>query len=428
MLDNLIKEELSAHFGNLSDNRVGQNKSYTIKEIVSAAFSVFFLQSHSFLEHQERLKKKNGKHNGLSLFGFDAIPSDNQIRNVGDGIKSNEFEPLYKTLHDKINLERDGFNFMGGILVPLDGTEFFSSQKISCKCCLKRDKDGKTRYVHQMLCPAVVHPQKKMVFPLAPEFITNKDGNTKQDCEINAAKRWVDKNAPYLQKQNAILLGDDLYSHGPFCNKLFDAGLNFVFVCKDESHTYLKEWMTAFDKEDWRYKTCTEKMGNAKQIFQYRFANSVPLSSCPDTAPEVGYVEMTVTNRHNKVIYKNSFITSFTLTEDNVHDIATAGRSRWNIENGVFNILKNHGYHLEHNFGHGEENLSNTLACLNLIAFLVHSLAQLFDAGYQLLQQRITARYRFFQNIAALLIFITFKSWNALFTYMNLALEEVQSN
>jgi len=53
------------------------------------------------------------------------------------------------------------------------------------------------------------------------------------------------------------------------------------------------------------------------------------------------------------------------------------GRSRWKIENETFNTLKNQGYHFEHNYGHGHQNLSVVLAMLMMLAFLVDQTQQL---------------------------------------------------
>ena len=47
--------------------------------------------------------------------------------------------------------------------------------------------------------------------------------------------------------------------------------------------------------------------------------------------------------------------TDITITEDNIIELVKGGRARWKIENEAFNTLKNQGYHLEHNFGHGEK-------------------------------------------------------------------------
>ena len=53
-----------------------------------------------------------------------------------------------------------------------------------------------------------------------------------------------------------------------------------------------------------------------------------------------------------------------------------AGRARWKIENETFNTLKNQGYCFEHNFGHGEKNLSTVFAFLMMLAFLIDQIQQ----------------------------------------------------
>lgn len=45
--------------------------------------------------------------------------------------------------------------------------------------------------------------------------------------------------------------------------------------------------------------------------------------------------------------------------------------------------LKNQGYHLEHNFGHGQQNLAMIFFVLNLLAFYVHQILELTDPLYQ---------------------------------------------
>ena len=71
------------------------------------------------------------------------------------------------------------------------------------------------------------------------------------------------------------------------------------------------------------------------------------------------------------------------LTPDNVDVIMRGGRARWKIENETFNTLKNQGYHLEHNYGHGEQNLSVVFAMLMMLAFLVDQTQQLCCPVFQ---------------------------------------------
>ena len=98
----------------------------------------------------------------------------------------------------------------------------------------------------------------------------------------------------------------------------------------------------------------------------------------------VNWCEVTITSKHRKTPYHNAWITDWTITEENVASIATTGRCRWKIENENNNTLKTKGYHLEHNFGHGEDNLASVLVTLNILAFLLHSVLELEDHDYQI--------------------------------------------
>ncbi|MFM6875407.1 MAG: ISNCY family transposase, partial [Microcystis panniformis] len=93
-----------------------------------------------------------------------------------------------------------------------------------------------------------------------------------------------------------------------------------------------------------------------------------------DSSLEVNWCEVTVINeKTQKTIYQNNWITNHKITENNVEEIVKAGRSRWKVENEGNNVLKNHGYNLEHNFGHGQNHLCEFLLSLNLLAFLFHT-------------------------------------------------------
>jgi hypothetical protein len=76
-----------------------------------------------------------------------------------------------------------------------------------------------------------------------------------------------------------------------------------------------------------------------------------------------------IRNAAGEVTYRNSFITDLQVGRETVAERAARGRARWKIENEAFNVLKTKGYNLEHNFGHGKQNLSTVLVMLNLLAF-----------------------------------------------------------
>ena len=234
------------------ERKPGNNRKYEVEDAVMAAFSVFFTQSPSFLDHQRLMKSNKGKDNAESLFSIEKIPGDNQIRNLLDPVPasnvSRTFQKVYQWLKEKGVLKK--FLYLDGeILVALDGTEYFSSKKIHCPHCNCRNhRNGTTTYFHGCVTPMVVSPKQKQVINLEPEFIKKQDGNQKQDCENAAVKRWLNKNHKNKYGYPVTLLGDDLYSHEPICELAVKQGYSFIFVCLETSHKTLYEWLEFLEK------------------------------------------------------------------------------------------------------------------------------------------------------------------------------------
>jgi hypothetical protein len=199
-LKQLIKE-LKQIFEGLPDLRKGKNNRYEMVDAGLGAFSVFFTQCASFLEHQEEMKRSKGRSNAESLFEMVNIPSDNQIRGLLDPVKPKPIAPMYRIIYQR--LEQTGIldqfrSYSNSLLIALDGTEYFSSQKIDCPQCSQRElANGKTNYFHRALTPVIVQAGNENVISLEPEFITPQDGHEKQDCEIAAGKRWINTHGKY---------------------------------------------------------------------------------------------------------------------------------------------------------------------------------------------------------------------------------------
>jgi hypothetical protein len=107
--------------------------------------------------------------------------------------------------------------------------------------------------------------------------------------------------------------------------------------------------------------------------------------------------------------------------------LAEVGRTRWKIENENNNTLKTKGYHLEHNFGHGQQDLANVLTTLNMLAFLLHTVQEIMEPAYQCLRHALGARKTFFDDLRALTRYILFESWDDLFAFMEDGLERVMN-
>jgi len=386
---------------------------------VLSAFSMFHMQSSSFLEFQRKMDEKEGKNNAKSLFDIDRIASDNHIRDMLDYINPSHLRPMYEELLSYLKNAKilDSFKYMDKYLIALDGTQYHSSKTICCKNCLtKEHKDGEISYSHQAITPVIASPNIKKVIPLMPELIKNGDGEGKQDCEINASKRWL-KSSKALNL-DAILLGDDLYAHEPFCKETLKSGYSFIFVAKEDSHKIMYEHINFIEGigEIDKHKTI-EGNANKKESWSYKFVNEVPINGKKD-ALKVNWVEVKViNNKTGKQSYHNAFITDIKITKKNVHEIARAGRTRWKIENENNNTLKTKGYHLEHNFGHGKKYLSGFLFTLNILAFLFHTVLDFLDENYAKAREK-SPRAEFFKAIEVLTKHFCFDSWDTLILFM----------
>ena len=126
----------------------------------------------------------------------------------------------------------------------------------------------------------------------------------------------------------------------------------------------------------------------------------------------VNYLYFETCNREkDKVVYRNSWITDKTITAENVKLLATCARARWKIENENNNVLKNYGYHLEHNFGHGKSNASEVYCVLNLLAFLIHSLMILCDENFIKARSYFGRRDEFHNDLRTFFWAFEFDSW-----------------
>ncbi len=409
------------------DNRTGENIQYSMEDVGLGAFSVFFTQSPSFLSHQKAMEKTRGKSNAQTLFGMEKIPTDNHIRNLLDPVKPEYLNPVFSSAFEALNAagHLEYYRSINNtILIALDGTQYFSSNKIHCpNCNTKRHKNGKITYFHTVVTPVIVAPGNPRVFPLEPSFVTPQDGSEKQDCENAAAKRWIRTYSPRYSVLRVTLLGDDLYCHQPMCKAVLDAGMNFIFVCLPESHETLYKRIAELDSLNLVQTRVIKRFdGNDCEIDTYRFANQVPLRAGND-ALMVNWCELKTTAPDGKVLYHNAFATDHKINSYNVPEVVAAGRTRWKVENENNNTLKTKGYHLTHNFGHGKEHLSSLLCAMIILAFLFHTLLELGDKRYRLVRQSLPRRDTFFDDVRALTRYFYFENWQALMTVMMIGLD-----
>lgn len=415
--------------GSVVDPRKGANKQYALGDVIMGAFSVFYTQYPSFLEQQKQMQTRRGKNNAQTIFGISEIASDNQTRNILDEVPP---ERLFGVFDDCFQLLAtngylDQFRVSSGdLLLALDGTWYCASEKICCASCLtKTNRDKTTTYYHSMLTPVIIAPGKSQALVLPPEMIMPQDGHDKQDCENAAAKRWSKGCGKRYASFQMTVVADDLYSRQPVMKELCAAGLHYVLVCKEDSHPTLYQWVHLLKEGEDRFtKTVRVRNGAYHELITYHWANTVPIRDTGD-AIRVGWCEVTIVReKTEEKRYHNAFVCDRIITEENVEDIVLWGRTRWKVENESNNTLKTKGYHLEHNYGHGEKYLAAVLATMTLLAFLFHTILELSDKAYQELRSMLSSRIKFFNDLRALTTYWCFDSWDDLISFMIRGLKE----
>ena len=396
--------------------------------------SMFYMQSPSWLSFQKKMEDSKGISNMTTLFGVDKIPTDNLVRKVADTIDPYKLQSVYDDILKlaQVNGILKEFTVMGNyLLVTLDGTYYHSSKTIKCNCCQTRTskETGEVLYLHSTITPAIVHPALKKVLPLMQEFISNADGDAtksdKHDCEVNAAKRWLEK-FQVLTGFKIVIMGDDLYASEPMIKATLAKHHSYIFICKEDSHIVLYEYVNAIKNLGTMDTVTTQetiKKGRGKKAYKsivtttYNYVNNVPIKS-GEKALNTNWCEIKITNEDGKILYHNCFVTDMEITDKNVIDIASYGRTRWKIENENNNTLKTKGYNLEHNFGHGDKYLSQTLCSLNILTYLFHTIQEFVDEQYIYLRSLAGTRMEFFEELRAVSTYIVFKNFESMLAWM----------
>jgi hypothetical protein len=424
-----LRQAMTSHFDAITDHRQSGKCTYSQSDILMSAFACMYFQQPSLLQFQEKMQEGRHENNCRTLFGIEKIPQDSQLREVLDNIPSDSLAPVFKDFFSRLRRHKhlEDYAILPNVLMcSIDGTQYYSSKKIHCDHCLhKEHKTGEKTYSHAVLQGAIMHPDKKQVIPVMPEAIQNSDSvakvgtlKAKQDCETKAAKRFIERLKSTYPRQRFLICGDGLMSHQPLIKEVLAKGMHYIFVCKPGDHQYLFEWLNDYPKLP--SLEITDKEG---RTHQYRWQNNVPLHG-QENAILVNYFEHKIINSQGKVTSTYSWITDIEINEKNIIKMVKAGRCRWKIENECFNTLKNQGYHLEHNYGHGQQYLSYNMYLLTLLAFYCHQIFELTDKAYQACRERYGSKQSLWETLRVAIQFFIFNSWEALLNFLLMTNDE----
>jgi hypothetical protein len=388
---------LRSQFGSLADPRSGE-VDIPLGDALMSALAMFSLKDPSLLAFDHRRRDPND--NFRTIYGIHRVPCDSQMRDILDPLDPAELRPGFREIFRRLQRGKMLHRFAyldGHYLLSLDGTGYFSSSKIHCPSCLVRHhRGGGITYYHQLLAATLVHPDLKVVIPLAPEPIIQQDGQTKNDCERDATRRWLKRFRQEHPHLPVIVVEDALSANAPHLRDLREAGAHYIIGVKPGAHAFLFAHLQALD-EAGQMQVLTSVDPATGVLHHFRSCNGAPLNeSNPDEL--VNVLEYWEIHPDGKVQHF-SWITDFVLRPEITWEIMRAGPARWKIENETFNTLKNQGYHPEHNFGHGEQNLSVVLALMMLLAFLVDQVQQLCCPLFQAAWHKMKTKCHLWEEI-----------------------------
>jgi len=359
-------------FCQVPEHRKG-DPDITLGDALMSAFAMFSLKSPSLLAFD----KVRAEDNLQRIYGIGRVPCDTAMREILDPVDPKYLRPAFKTVFRRLQRGKALEEMMfveGHYLLALDGTGYFSSNEIHCDSCLeKHHRNGTVTYSHQMLGAALIHPDKREVIPLMPEPIVKLDGREKNDCERNAAKRFVTefrRDHPHLK---VIVTEDSLSSNAPHIATLRAHDMRYILGVKEGDHAFLFQQVAQAEQAG--RVTYYERDDAKKGVHhRFRFVSDLPLNAS-NTALRVNFLECWETAKGK--VQHFSWVTDLRVNKGTVYRLMQGARARWRIENETFNTLKNQGYHFEHNFGHGYEHLSVVCAELMMLAFVVDQVQQL---------------------------------------------------
>ena len=419
-----IVDLLTTTFSAVDDPRATDQLRYPLHDTLLSGFAMMFFQHPSLLQFQRAMQRKRRRCNLQTIFGVRDVPADTQLREILDGVEPESIRVVLPQLWEKVRRAGWGGRFTTTLpsgqhqgtyyTVALDGSEYFHSTQVQCAHCLRQvDPQGRVHYSHKIVGATVVRAGSHQVVPLDVEEVRNATTKSApQDCELTAGKRLSARLRREHPQMALIVIGDDLYSHVPFVEQLQQLRLHYVLVAKPSSHPTLMAAVAAAEGTDQSQTgQWTEGSGARQRTSTYRLVRHLPLAL--ESVVRVNYVEVWEHAASGTLLYHKSWITDLDVDATNVAVVVQIGRTRWKIENEQFNVHKNHGYELTHNYGHGQQTLSMVFYLLNLLAYVAHVVLALGDRLYQRCRAQ-ESRRELWAALRALVNALLVESWGHL--------------
>lgn len=413
MIDNLI-QLVKAGFDKIEDSR-RSNNSYSLSDYLMTGFAMFSLKDPSLAMYREQYPVR--EENLRQIYGIESLPGDTALREGLDQVNPKELQNQFKAQLDV--LEHKGVFKEREVLgkytvVSCDGTGHYCSGAKKCpQCMVKNHRNGKQSFYHQLLGAVAVCPSQATVFPVACEPIVKQDGTTKNDCELNAAKRIIPQIRQMLPDKELLVVLDALYANGPLIRALGAEKMSYIIGTKGQ--TYVDVQVQRLRRKDQLHNLEWE---DEKNLHRASYVNGLILNGEHQDI-KTNYIEyIQIDKASGEQVFYSTWMTDIYITDENVEELVAVARSRWKIENETFNTLKNQGYHFGHNYGHGKKWLASNFAILTFLAFLVDQIAQHLDVSFQRAKQACKSFTGLWERVRSVFYLLPAKSMDAIYRFI----------
>jgi len=252
--------------------------------------------------------------------------------------------------------------------VLLDGTQLYSSREELPGYYLYRrhhkGTENEYKEYYYYLLEAKLVLGEKIVVSILSVFVENEDREPdKQDCELKAAYRLMERLKKEFPHLPVCLCGDSLYAGAPFMKKCKENGFRYLLRFKEGSIPYIYGEYQEIRELEGNHEE--EKVG--KGTIWYDHVRGIEYEGKLVNMLEYG---------ESWGKYNFYFITDLSVSRKDQKGLIRHGRDRWLIENQGFNEQKKQGYHLEHRYSKDYQGMKNHYYLIQI----GHMIAQILEA------------------------------------------------
>ena len=338
---------MSAAINAIADPRKLQQSIYTQAHLLWLGILLFMMHLGSRRQMRFERLAERFEQNLVKLCGqrdLEAVADPDTLAYYAERVPLKCIEKLLAWLTVRLIRMKalDAFRLYGYFPVAIDGSQIctFDTEPWA-NCPHRKLSDGTVQYFAYVLDAKLLTPCG-MALSLATEMLTN-EGNEqfdKQDCELKAFPRLVEKLHRLFPRTPFCLLLDSLYANQNVIRLIASHRWKYIITFKEGSmpERYREALALAELQTDNRLRVTIE---NGTQLM--RWVHQLPIA---EFSPDVLFCQEKIKGKQATLFV---WLTNFHVCANNAENIANkGGRLRWKIENEGFNVQKNDGYEMEH--------------------------------------------------------------------------------